>query len=68
MYTHAKEDKMKKLHFYMLTILLLTSYSLIGQSFESNATINDEFCGSSVIVIMNQQNGGINKEHEISSF
>ena len=44
MYIHAKEDKMKKLHFYMLTILLLTSHSSMGQSFESNATIDEDFC------------------------
>ena len=38
------------------------------QSFESRATIDDDFCGNSVLVIMNHQVGRLNKVHEFSYF
>jgi hypothetical protein len=55
-----------------ITILLIMMLSLkcplLGQNFVSNATINQEFCESSVLVIMDNKVGGINRNHDISHF
>ena len=44
---------MKKIALLIMIALLFLS-SLMGQNFISHATIDQEFCGSSVIVIMNE--------------
>ena len=52
----------------ILTIILFTISPLFGQNFTSHATIDQEFCDSSVLVIMNNIVGGINVVHSNSSF
>ena len=52
----------------VLLVLLLTIGSLATQSFSSHANIDDEFCGSSVIVILDKNIGGINRTHSRSFF
>jgi hypothetical protein len=42
----------KKMIYFLLVFVLVSFNHMIGQNFDSNATIDQEFCGSSVIVIM----------------
>jgi subtilisin family serine protease len=49
-------------------IILLITMSLMGQNFTSHATIDHEFCGNSVIVIMNESVGSLNKVHDPGGF
>jgi len=50
---------MKKLLLPLISFLLTSSF--FGQNFTNHTTIDQEFCGSSVIVIMDRTVGGINR-------
>jgi len=63
-----KEKKMKRLILIMFIITVVMMSPLFGQNFTPLATIDQEFCGSSVLVIMNEEEGGINKYQPISRF
>lgn len=49
--------------FATLWIATLTTSSIFGQNFTSRATIDQDFCGSSVIVVMDHNRGGMNRVH-----
>ena len=53
---------------FTLTILFLMICSLIGQSFTNNATLEQDFCGRSVLVVMDNNIGGLNRSHSRSLF
>jgi len=63
-----KEFNMKSKLIRNVIILLLIISPLYGQSFNSRATIENNFCGSSVLVVMDGVMGGINKTHSTSLF
>ena len=59
--------KTKKI-FLLLNVLILLCISLNGQSFTSHATIDQEFCGHSVLVVLDNVVGGLNRSHSRSLF
>ena len=48
--------------------MLLLICTLTGQNFTSHATLDEEFCGGSVLVVMDRKAGAINRVHSSSFF
>ena len=49
--------------FATLIVAMLTISPVFGQNFTSRATIDQKFCSNSVIVILDQNRGGVNRVH-----
>jgi hypothetical protein len=54
---------MKKI--LIMTILIMTFYSLVGQVMPS---IDQDFCGRTVVIVMDENVGAINRRHDRSFF
>ena len=60
--------KMKIINLILFMISVFAVYPLSGQYFISDASLDEDFCPDSVLVIMDQIVVGLNKNHEISYF
>ena len=60
--------KRDALYVLVLILTLMCVSPVFGQSFETNATIDQDFCGRSVLVIMNSLEGGVNRPQSLARF